>query len=73
MLCHSAPTTRRQFLRSSALIGGSALVAPTILPSSIFGANAPSKRVTLGIIGCGNQATVDLPEFLKNDDCPVIA
>lgn len=73
MLCHPIPTTRRQFLRSSALIGGTALVAPTILPSSVFGANAPSKRVTLGIIGCGNQATVDLPEFFKNDDCQVIA
>jgi predicted dehydrogenase len=73
MLWHSFPTTRRQFLRSSALVGGSALVAPTILPSSVFGANAPSKRVTLGIIGCGNQATVDLPEFLNNDGCQVIA
>ena len=73
MLCHPIATTRRQFLRSSALIGGTALVAPTILPSSVFGANAPSKRVTLGIIGCGNQATVDLPEFFKNDDCQVIA
>jgi hypothetical protein len=67
------PTSRRQFLRSSALLGGTALLAPTILPSSVFGANAPSKRVTLGVIGCGNQATVDLPEFLNNDACQVIA
>lgn len=73
MYHHPCLTTRRQFLRSSALLSGTALLAPTILPSSVFGANAPSKRVTLGIIGCGNQATVDLPEFLKSDDCQVIA
>jgi ketosteroid isomerase-like protein len=68
----SASLSRRDFLRSSAALA-TAVAAPTILPSSVFGANAPSNRITLGIIGCGNQSTVDIPEWLKNDDCQIVA
>jgi hypothetical protein len=64
--------SRRDFLRSSAVLGTVAWGLPTIVPSSVFGQNAPSKRITLGIIGCGNQSTVDIPEFLKNDDCQIV-
>jgi len=65
--------TRRNFLRSSAVLTATAFGGPHVLPSSVFGQNAPSKRITLGIIGCGNQSTVDLPQWLKNDDCQIIA
>jgi hypothetical protein len=43
------------------------------VPSSAFGQNAPSNRITLGIIGCGNQSTVDIPEWLKclRQDFPI--
>jgi len=27
---------------------------PTIVPSSVFGENAPSNRVNVGLVGCGN-------------------
>lgn len=67
------PSTRREFIRSSSALAAAALVGPLIAPSSVFGQNAPSKRITLGIIGCGNQSTVDLPEWLKNDDCQIVA
>jgi predicted dehydrogenase len=60
--------TRRDFLRSSAALAG-----PYVVPSSVFGRNAPSNRITLGIIGCGNQSTVDIPEWLKNNDCQIVA
>ena len=70
--CSLASVTRRDFLRSSAALAA-AVTAPTILPSSVFGASAPSNRITLGIIGCGNQSTVDIPEWLKNHDCQIIA
>lgn len=63
------PLTRRSFLRATAF----ALGAPHILPASVFGKNSPGNRITLGIIGCGNQSTVDIPEFLKNDDCQIVA
>ncbi len=63
---------RRTFLRSSAAAVG-AFCVPTVLPSSVFGAFAPSNRINVGFIGCGNQSTIDLPAFLGHDDCQVLA
>ena len=37
---------------------------PTVLPSSVFGANAPSKRVAVGHIGVGGQGSGLLRGFL---------
>mgnify|MGYP001086067788 CR=1 FL=1 len=42
--------TRREFLKSSA-VTAAALAVPAIVPSSVFGANAPSNRITIGSIG----------------------
>lgn len=69
----SSQLSRRDFLRFSTALTVTTLAVPTVVPSSVFGQNAPSKRITLGIIGCGNQSTVDIPEWLKNDDCQVVA
>ena len=43
---------RRDFLRGAA---GVAAVAglPSVVPSSVFGAGAPSERITIGFIACG--------------------
>jgi predicted dehydrogenase len=65
--------TRRDFLRASAALTAGVLTGPYVVPSSVFGQNAPSNRITLGIIGCGNQSTVDIPEWLKCDDCQIVA
>ncbi|MFA6561110.1 MAG: Gfo/Idh/MocA family oxidoreductase [Verrucomicrobiia bacterium] len=64
---------RRDFLRSTAALTAAAFGAPYIMPSSVFGKNSPSNRITLAIIGCGNQSTVDIPEWLKNDDCQIVS
>ncbi|MHC4910967.1 MAG: Gfo/Idh/MocA family protein [Planctomycetota bacterium] len=60
------PGTRRDFLKKSAL----ATAGFTILPSYLVtGARAqdgrlpPSKRINLGVIGVGGQATRDVPEI----------
>jgi len=48
--------SRRNLLRNSTL-AGVAVAAPTIIPSSalgLSGSTAPSNRLTLGMIGCGN-------------------
>jgi predicted dehydrogenase len=64
--------TRRRFLGT--LAGGTALAAaPYVVPSSVLGASAPSNRITLGVIGCGNQSRIDLPAFLGHDDAQVLA
>ena len=68
----SAPSTRRSFLKAATVLSAAA-GAPLILPSSVFGANAPSRRINVGFIGCGNQSTIDLPAFLGHDDCQVLA
>lgn len=65
-------TTRRHFLRTAAIVSAAA-GAPLVVPSTVFGANAPSNRITVGFIGCGNQSTIDLPAFLGHEDCQVLA
>ncbi|MHB1036214.1 MAG: Gfo/Idh/MocA family protein [Pirellulales bacterium] len=64
--------TRRDFLRSAAALSAAAC-APCVVPSSVFGAAAPSNRIGVGFIGCGNQSTIDLPAFLGHADCQVVA
>jgi predicted dehydrogenase len=61
-------TARRTFLKSAA-----ALALPTIVPASVFGASAPSNRITLGCIGVGNKGVDILQRFLRLPDCQVVA
>ncbi len=61
-------SSRRQFLKTSALVA-----MPTIIPASVLGANAPSKRITLGCIGVGGQGTANLSSFLNQADAQVVA
>ena len=64
-------STRRQFLRTSAAVTGSAIAAPTIIPSSALGldgAVAPSERIVVGGIGIGRRGGYDLGCFLQQKD-----
>lgn len=64
---------RRRFLQSAGLLAAGA-AAPTILPSRLFGAQAPSERVTMAFIGTGRQAcTLNLPEFMAVPGVQVVA
>jgi predicted dehydrogenase len=67
--------TRRQFLKNSAAVAASmALAGPTIVPASVLGANAPSNRITIGMIGMGRQAFYsNLKPFLNSSDTQVVA
>jgi len=66
--------TRRQFLKSSAVAATSAaLLVPTIVPSSVFGADAPSNRITFGFIGVGRMGNGDLREILGFQQAQVVA
>ena len=67
----SASPNRRDFLGASAVAAASA--APYFAPASVFGAQAPSNRVTLGCIGTGNQGFPVMKRFLENSDCQVLA
>ncbi|NLD21835.1 MAG: twin-arginine translocation signal domain-containing protein, partial [Bacteroidales bacterium] len=62
--------SRRKFLKSTALTGAGLIVAPTIVPSHVFGANAPSERINVGAIGTGRQGQgFDMPGIMKFDVC----
>lgn len=64
---------RRQFIsRTSA--AGFAMAAPMILPARLFGASAPSSKITLGFIGMGGQGIQkNLITFLGIEDAKVVA
>jgi predicted dehydrogenase len=62
---------RRRFFRL-----GAAFTIPWIVPTSVLGregAVAPSSRITLGVIGCGNRAKSDLRDFLIEKDVHCLA
>ncbi len=66
--------SRRQFLKLTMAGSAGALAFPTIVPSSVFGQNAPSNRIHIGQIGCGRIGhTMDLPGILKHDIARVVA
>ena len=67
-------TSRRQFLRAAGAIVGGVTAGPMILPRSLFGANAPSKRITMGFIGMGRQAHAsNVPGFIKLPEVQIVA
>lgn len=61
--------TRRQVLKATA----AGLAVPTFLPSHLFGADAPSKKITMGFIGVGWMGSGNLGSFLGLKDCQVVA
>ena len=73
---HRSQPSRRKFLQRGSTLAFGALAASYIIPGSALGAEgavAPSKRITLGVIGTGNQGTNDLHDFLRDERVQVIA
>ena len=64
--------TRREFLKSS-VVTAAAFAVPTIVPSSVFGANAPSNRITIGSIGLGGMGTGNMKGFKGKSGSQVVA
>ena len=58
-------STRRKFIQSS-FAGAVAAGFPSIVPSSVFGATAPSNRINIGAIGTGRISRAhDMPGVLQ--------
>jgi predicted dehydrogenase len=67
-------TGRRSFLHSGVRGILAAALAPQFLPGTAWGAQAPSRKITLGCIGLGTHGHgVNLMAFLQQDDCRVTA
>jgi predicted dehydrogenase len=66
---NSTKPSRRSFLKAAAVAVG----APTVLPSSVFGQNAPSNRINVGVIGLGTRGIPDMKVFAGNEDVQIRA
>jgi myo-inositol 2-dehydrogenase / D-chiro-inositol 1-dehydrogenase len=65
---------RNKFLTTStkAILG--AIAFPTIVPSSVFGKNAPSNKINIGQIGCGRIARDhDIPGVWQHEQARIVA
>lgn len=66
-------STRREFLKTTAG-AAAALSFPAIVPSSVFGQYAPSKRINVGAIGAGRISRGhDMPGILQYDHARIVA
>lgn len=66
---HRLVTSRRGFIGALLATG----TAPLLVPARVLGADAPSKKITVGVIGVGEQGRWDLGNFLVQDDVRVTA
>ena len=65
---------RRNFLKNSSAVVAGTIVLPTIVPSTVFGKNAPSNMINVAQIGFGRIAMGhDLAETLLFDEARIIA
>jgi hypothetical protein len=68
------PITRRQFVRASTAGAAALFAAPLILPSRLFGADAPSNKIRVGQIGCGRIALGhDMPGVFRSGMADIVA
>ncbi len=64
--------SRREFMQRGLAV--SAVIAvPTIIPGSAFGADAPSKRVNVALIGCGNIGNYHKNWLTQMEDVRIVA
>jgi len=59
--------------RSMLALTGAAVSAPLVVPSSVFGAGAPSNRLTVGHIGVGGKGSDHLRAHAANPQVQVLA
>lgn len=66
--------SRRDFVKNAGIFAVAFAAGPLILPRRLFGANAPSKKINIGMIGMGRQMMgQNLHPFLESPDCQVVA
>lgn len=67
-----AHLSRRSFIKKAGL-AAAVTGFPTIVPSTVFGANAPSNRIVMGGIGLGGQGTSNMLSFLPRAEVQWVA
>ena len=65
---------RRMFIKKATATAVGTMVFPTIVPSSVFGKNAPSNKINIGQIGFGRIARDhDMAETIKYEQAQFVA
>ena len=60
--------TRRKLLTTAVVAGAGAIAAPLVLPSRLFGAQAPSKRLNVAAVGTGGRSRALMTEILRQGE-----
>lgn len=69
-------SNRRKFIKHSLIATTGIIAVPTIIPACSRGGNgkvAPSDKIALALVGCGNQGGNDIMGFAKDDRVQVVA
>jgi predicted dehydrogenase len=69
----SSSLPRRAFLQRGLTGILAAAAAPNFFPARLFGQNAPSNQLTVGIVGNGLIASSHIGTLIGRDDCRVLA
>jgi predicted dehydrogenase len=69
-MARATTVSRREFLKCAA---GAAVALPAIVPSSVFGADVPSNRISVGCIGVGGKGSGNMRGFHGNRGAQVVA
>lgn len=64
--------SRRDFIKTG-LAMSAVFGVPAIVPSTVFGANAPGNRINVGLIGCGNIGNYHKNWLNQYDDVRIVA
>jgi predicted dehydrogenase len=65
---HKSVQSRRDFLKAGSALFGTSFLIPTFVPSCVFGANAPSNRINIGLVGMGLISGGHFNNMLSRDD-----
>jgi predicted dehydrogenase len=69
-------SSRRELLRNAIHVSAAGFAFPTIVPARALGLSggvAAGARITIGVIGTGNQGMNDIRSFLRDDRVQIVA
>ena len=64
--------TRRTLLKQAVAAGVGAAALPLIVPSHLFGADAPSNKLNIAMLACGGRARDDLGAYVSRENVVAI-
>ena len=65
--------TRRGFVKQAGVAAGTIAAFPSIIPSTVLGQGAPSKVLTVAVVGVGGMGLSHLTQLLDRDTVRVVA